>query len=135
MGVSKGEGGPEKGLNLAPRQWLLAKEVLVASGGLGVSRNFPGKSSPSSPSPPFFTPFLLLNPFLQFPHPSKPSLQLSRLGLLPLSTPPTSFFLLQNLPYSFQPLHRPLLNPLRTPSESLHRISKRPFLGLFRVFP
>jgi len=54
MGVSKvGEEGrdrPRTGGGL----WFWAKEVLVGSGGLGVSRNFPGKSSPSSPSPPFF---------------------------------------------------------------------------------
>jgi len=53
MGVSKVGG---EGWNHA-KNGIFAKEVLVGSGGLGVSRNFPGKSSPSSPSPPLFTLF------------------------------------------------------------------------------
>jgi len=43
--------------------WFLAKEVLVGSGGLGVSRNFPGKSSPSSPDSSFFSPLPLVFTF------------------------------------------------------------------------
>jgi len=57
MGVSKvGEewwDRPRTGGGL----WFWVKEVLVGSGGLGVSRNFPGKSSPSSPPPTLSTPF------------------------------------------------------------------------------
>jgi len=142
MGVSKVGGG---GKGSPPNGW---RSLVLGEGGpcrVWRSRGFPKLSRkifPLKPFPPIVTPFSPPRPPPQFLHPSKPSLQLSRLGLLPLSTPPTSFFLLQNLPYSFQPLHRPLLNPLRTPSESLNRVPKRPqkaqkqpFLGLFRGTP
>ena len=97
--------------------------------------NFPGKSSPSSPSHPFLPLFLLLAPFLKFIHLSKPFHQLSRTGLIALST---LFFFLQTLSYLPQPFLRSLLDLLRTPSESLHRVPKgpkQPFLGLFRGTP
>ena len=37
--------------------------------------------------------------------------------------------------FSLHSLLKPLSALLRTPSESLHRVPKRPFLGLFRGFP
>jgi len=126
MGVSKvGEEGrdrPRTGGGL----WFLAKEVLVGSGGLGVSRNFPGKSSPSSPFPPFSTPFSppwSLPPILP---PSKPSLQLSRSGLFAFSTPPNLFFLLRTLLSLPQSFLSPPSESFRNPSESLYRPSKSP---------
>jgi len=91
----------------------------------GVSRNFPGKSSPSSPSFPFSPLFLPHDLLLQFLPPSKPSLQLSRSGLFPLSTSPTLFLLLRTPLSPFQPFLRSLSDPLRTPLESLPKASKK----------
>ena len=96
--------------------------------------NLPPQALSSSFSPP--------RPSPPIPSPSNTSLQLSRSGLFTLSTLPTPFFLLQTLSFSLQPFLSPLSDPLRTPSESLHRVPqkalkgpKRPFLGLFRGFP
>jgi len=101
--------------------WFWAKEVLVGSGGLGVSRNFPGKSSPSSPSPYLSTLFSPLAPFLQFFHPKTP----------PPNTLVQAFVSPCYLPYPLFPPLNPsyllnsLLDPLRTPSESLHKVPKK----------
>jgi len=108
--------------------WFWAKEVLVGSGGLGVSRNFPGKSSPSSPFFTLPTPFSPLDPFLQFFHPLNASLQLSRAGLY-------QPFLPSHPSFSSFNLLRPLSDLLRTPPESLHRVSQRPQKALFRGTP
>jgi len=127
MGVSKGEGG---GRWSPPNGW---RSLVLGEGGpcriwrSGGFPNFPGKSSPSSPSSPLFLP---INPFLQFFHSSNTSLQLSKSGLYQPFLPLHPLFLLQTPSY----LLRPLLDPFRTPSESLHRVPKRPFLGLFRGF-
>ena len=137
MGVSKGEGEPGKGLNLTPRQWLFAKEVLVASGDLRVSRNFPGKSSSSSPSPTLFHLFLPLALPLEFLHPLKPFLPFSRSGLFALSTLPPQFS--PPKPFLHPFIH--FLGPYQAPSEHLRNPSlrppkshKRPKIVLFRPF-
>ena len=132
QGGGRGRWSPPKGCKICS---LFAKEVLVGSGGLGVSRNFPGKSSPSSPSQPFTTLFSPLDPCLQFFHPSNTSLQLFRAGLYQPFLPLYPFFPPPTLPFS--------LGPYRTPSEHLRNPSlgsppkgpKRPFLGIFRGFP
>ena len=118
--------GGREGVGDRPRMggglWFWAKEVLVGSGGLGVSRNFPGKSSPSSLSQPLFPLFLPSRPFLQFLHPSKPSLHLSRSGpftLLPLLSP---FFSLQPSILSLSSF----LGPYQTLSETLRNPSLGP---------
>jgi len=134
MGVSKGEEG---GRWSPPNGW---RSLVLGEGGpcrIWRSRgfpNFPGKSSPSSPYSPFPPLFLPLDSFLQFLHPSKPSLHLSRSGFFAPSTLPTLFFLLQPLSSSPQLPLRPLSDPLRTPPESLHRFLKRPKTALFRPF-
>jgi len=58
-----------------------AKEVLVGSGGLGVSRIFPENLPPQALHHPFSPLFLPLAPFLQFFLPLNASLQLSSSGL------------------------------------------------------
>ena len=94
---------------------------------------FPENLPPQALLSPFSSLFLLFTLFLQFLHPSKPSLQLSRSGFFAFSTPPTSFFLLFTLPTLLQS-SLALSDPLRTPSESLHRVpqkaQKQPFLGV-----
>ena len=117
--------------------WFWAKGVLVESGGLGVSRNFPGKSSPSSPSQPFSPLFLPLDHYLQFFLPSNAFLQHSRSGLYQPLLPPLPSFPPPILSFSLQPLLSPLSDPLRTlrnPSIGSPKVPKRPFLGLFRGF-
>ena len=126
MGVCKGEGGVGDRPRMGGGLWFWAKEVLVGSGGLGVSRNFPGKSSPSSLPNPFSPIFLPFDPLLQFLHPSKPSRHLSRSGCIALSTLFTLFFFLRFLPCPLSPFLSPYRTLPRTPSESLHRTSKRP---------
>jgi len=135
MGVSKvGREGVGDRPRMGGGLWFWAKEVLVGSGGLGVSRifqeNLPPQALPNPLHP--FSPPRPLPPILP---PSNTSLQLSSSGLyqpllpsLPFFPPPTPFF----HPQTFL---RPLSDLLRTPSESLHRVPKRPFLGLFRGFP
>jgi len=93
MGVSKGEGG---GRWSPPNGW---RSLVLGEGDpcriwrSGGFPNFPGKSSPSSLSQPFFTLFLPLDLFLQFFHPSNASLQLSSSSLYqPLLPSPPSFF-------------------------------------------
>jgi len=126
MGVSKGEGG---GRWSPPNGW---RSLVLGEGGpcriwrSGGFPNFPGKSSPSSPSPPFSTLFLPLELLLQFLHHSKPSLQCSRSGLFALSTLPTCLFFPSTLSTLLQPFLRPLSDPLWNPSESLPRSSKKP---------
>ena len=102
-----------------------AKEVLVGSGGLGVSRNFPGKSSPSSPSFPLSPLFLPLDPFLQFFLPSNASLQLSRSAHSPFLPFSPSFF----FPEPFLPSFSPFLGPYQTLSEHLRNPSIGPPKG------
>ena len=94
----------------------------------GFPENFPENLPPQailSLSSPLF---LLLNPFLQFLLPSNAFLQLFRTGQKSLSYPQSPLF------PSFLSL-----GPYRTPSEYLRNPSigspKRPFLGLFKVFP
>jgi len=71
MGVSKvGEEGRDR-----PRMggglWFWAKEVLVGSGGLGVSRIFPENLPPQALLPPLSTPFSPPRPFPPIPTPLK----------------------------------------------------------------
>ena len=120
MGVSKGEGGggdhPRKGVRFAP---------FCAGGPCRIWRSvgFPKLSRKIFPLKPFLLLpqplFLLLDPLLQFFLPSNAFLQLSRPDQKSLFYPlKPSFALL--------PLLKPLLALLRTPSESLHRVHKRP---------
>ena len=114
--------------------WFWAKEVLVGSGGLGVSRIFPENLPPQAFLSPPQPPFLSLDPFLQSLHPLNPSLHLSRSGLFTLSTLHVLFFLLLTPSYLLQPFPRPLLDLFRTPPESLHRVPQKPLKGPFQAF-
>jgi len=135
MGVSKGEGG---GRWSPPNGW---RSLVLGEGGpcriwrSGGFPNFPGKSSPSSPSS-FLSPlFLLLDPFLQFLHPSNASLQLSSSGLRPPLLPSYPPF---SSPNPFLPPQGPYQTPsehLRNPSIGSPKGPKRPFLGPFRGTP
>jgi len=126
MGVSKVGGGWKGSPPNGWRSLVLGERGPCRIWRSGGFPNFPGKSSPSSPSSSLFTTFSPLDYLLQFLHPSKPSLHLSRSGFVALSTLQTLFFLLRILPFPLQPFLRPLSDPLRTPSESLHRAFKRP---------
>jgi len=112
------------------------------------SGGFPKLSRKIFPLKPFFpfSPlFLPLYLRLQFLHPSKPSLQLSRSGFSPFLSLLPPFSSLYPLPTH----STPFLDPYRTPSETLRNPSleppkgpkkalkgpKRPFLGLFMGFP
>ena len=117
--------------------WFWAKEVLVGSGGLGVSRIsrkiFPLK--PFYPFSPLFLPSTLSFNSLTPQNSPRNSLDQACspfLLLFPFFPP------LQPLPFSFSSS----LGPYRTSSEHLRNPSigspkgpKRPFLGLFRGFP
>jgi len=134
MGVSKGEGGGRWSPPNGWRSLVLGERGPCRIWRSGGFPNFPGKSSPSSPSFPLTTLFSPLNPFLQSFHPSNTFLQLSSSGLYQPLLPPLPSF------SSSDPLFTPqiLLKPYRTLSEHLRSPSigspKRPFLGLFRVF-
>ena len=134
MGVSKGEGGGRWSPPNGWRSLVLGERGPCRIWRSGGFPNFPGKSSPSSPSPTLSTPFSPLDPFLQFFLPSNASLQLSRESLyqpfLPLLPLPFLFFSFFVLPT----LLRPPSDLFRTPSESLHRVPKRPKKILFRAF-
>jgi len=115
--------------------WFWAKEVLVGSGGLGVSRIFPENLPPQalhSPPSPLFLPLTLsFNPSTPQTPPSNSLAQ----AFTALTTLLPSFFS-SNF---FLPPQCPLLDPLRTPSEFLigspQKAQKQPFLGLFRGTP
>ena len=95
MGVSKGVGGPVKDLHLAPRQWLLAKEVLVGSGGLGVSRIFPENLPPQALPNPFHSFFSLSPLSSNSSSPQTPpsnSLEQAYISLSTLASPSFSSF-------------------------------------------
>jgi len=92
--------------------WFLAKEVLVGSGGLGVSRIFPENLPPQAFLPSFPSLFLPLDPFLQFSLPLNALLQLFRPGQKSLYYPQNPLFT------SF-----PSLAPYRTSSEHLRNPS------------
>ena len=74
-----------------------------------------------SPFYPLLPLFLPLGSFLQFLHPSKPSLQLSSSSLYQPLLPLPSFFSSKPLPT----LSSPLSDLLRTPPESLHRVPQK----------
>ena len=126
MGVSKaGEDGRDRPRTGGGLQFQ-AKEVLVGSGGLGVSRIFPENLPPQALLPsflPFFLPLTL---------PSN-SFTLKRLPST-LQARPKKPFLPQN-PFSVCfPLLSPLLDPFRTPSESLHRVPQKAQNSPFQAF-
>jgi len=131
MGVSKGEGG---GRWSPPNGW---RSLVLGEGGpcwiwrSGGFPNFPGKSSPSSPSLPLSTPFSppsTLSSNSSSPQ-TPPSNSLDQASISPFYLFP-SFFLICLLPTS----PRSLSDLLRTPPESLHRVPKRPKTALFRPF-
>ena len=114
--------------------WFWAKEVLVGSGGLGVSRIFPENLPPQallSPFSPLFLPLHLSFNSLTFQNPLSNSLDPAFYRLFypyhSFFPPPTPFYLPQ-------PFLSPLSDPLRTPPESLHKLPKRPKIALFSPF-
>ena len=128
MGVSKGEEG---GRWSPPNGW---RSLVLGEGGpcriwrSGGFPNFPGKSSPSSPSSLLFTPFsppsTLSSNFSTSQTPSSNSLEQATISPPYLFHP---FFLTYLLPT----FSRSLSGLLRTPSESLYMVPQK---ALFRPF-
>ena len=93
MGVSKvGEEGRDR-----PRMggglWFWAKEVLVGSGGLGVSRIFPENLPPQALPPPFSPPFLPSTLSSKSSSPQTPPSNFLEQASISLFYPPPSFSL------------------------------------------
>ena len=135
MGVSKVGGGRS---GSPPNGW---RSLVLGEGGpcriwrSGGFPKFPGKSSPSSPSPPLF---LSLDLFLQFFLPSNASPQLSRAGITPPFLPFPPFYSFSDPFYPLEPSQAPvgpLPNTSGIPPQGLPKAPKRPFLSLFRGTP
>ena len=130
MGVSKAGGRDE----ITPKREFLRRRSLSDLAVWGFPETFPENLPPQallSPPQPCFLP---LDHLLQFLHPSKPSLHLSRSGLFTLSTSLTHFFPSSTPSTSLSPI----LGPYQTPSEHLRNPSmgspKGPKTALFRPF-
>ena len=123
MGVSKGEEGVGDRPRTGGGLWFWAKEVLIGSGGLGVSRNFPENLPPQallSPFPPFFSPRLFSANLFIPQNPSLTSLDQVFSPFLPLLP---AFFSLRPFPGSL----RLFLSHDRITSEHLRNPSLNPF--------